>query len=52
VLRPAPQARIVELHLLNPFNDKEALDDKLSVGHQSPRAHPLLLGEALPEPAA
>src|ERR1700689_4241811 len=31
VLRPAADEEIIELQLLNPFNDKEALDDKLSV---------------------
>lgn len=31
VLRLPPGERIVELEILNPFNDKEALDDKLSV---------------------
>src|SRR5579884_2679651 len=31
VLQPAPAQRLAGLELLNPFNDKEALDDKLSV---------------------
>src|SRR5713226_4091121 len=31
VLQPPPEHRLVELDLLNPFNDKEALDDKLSI---------------------
>jgi predicted transposase/invertase (TIGR01784 family) len=31
VLTPPSDPRIVDLDLLNPFNDKEALDDKLSV---------------------
>jgi predicted transposase/invertase (TIGR01784 family) len=31
VLDPPPEQRIVELEILNPFNDKETLDDKLSV---------------------
>lgn len=31
VLRPAPEHRIREIELLNPFNPKEALDDKLSI---------------------
>src|SRR5439155_8273490 len=31
VLNPAPGLRITELELLNPFNDKETLDDKLSI---------------------
>jgi predicted transposase/invertase (TIGR01784 family) len=31
VLDPAPQHRICDLDLLNPFNPKEALDDKLSI---------------------
>jgi predicted transposase/invertase (TIGR01784 family) len=31
VLQPPPTQRIAALHLLNPFNDKEAQDDKLSV---------------------
>lgn len=31
VLQPAAGEQIVSLDLLNPFNDKEALDDKLSV---------------------
>ncbi len=31
VLRPAPGERIVQLELLNPFHDKQALDDKLSI---------------------
>jgi predicted transposase/invertase (TIGR01784 family) len=31
VLRPPPAERLVHLELLNPFNDKDALDDKLSV---------------------
>ena len=31
VLRPLPEHRIVELQILNPFNDKQAPDDKLSV---------------------
>src|SRR5713226_2496981 len=31
VLQPPPEHRLVELDLLNPFNDKEKLDDKLSV---------------------
>ena len=31
VLSPAPEHRIRDLELLNPFNPKEALDDKLSI---------------------
>jgi predicted transposase/invertase (TIGR01784 family) len=31
VLQPPPGQGIAELEILNPFNDKEALDDKLSV---------------------
>jgi predicted transposase/invertase (TIGR01784 family) len=31
VLNPAPAHRIQDLELLNPFNPKEALDDKLSI---------------------
>ncbi len=31
VLRPPPGEEIRELELLNPFNPKEALDDKLSI---------------------
>jgi predicted transposase/invertase (TIGR01784 family) len=31
VLEPAPEHRIRDLELLNPFNPKEALDDKLSI---------------------
>ena len=31
VLQPPPGQQILSLELLNPFNDKEALDDKLSV---------------------
>src|SRR5437879_6166573 len=31
VLAPAPEHRISDLDLLNPFNPKEALDDKLSI---------------------
>ena len=31
VLEPPPAARVAALEILNPFNDKEALDDKLSV---------------------
>src|SRR6266478_2966542 len=31
VLQPAPGGHIRELELLNPFNPKEALDDKLSI---------------------
>src|SRR5713226_4685444 len=31
VLQPPPEHRLVELDLLNPFNDKEKLDDKLSI---------------------
>ena len=31
VLQPAADERLVSLDLLNPFNDQEALDDKLSV---------------------
>jgi predicted transposase/invertase (TIGR01784 family) len=31
VLEPAPEHRIQDLELLNPFNPKEALDDKLSI---------------------
>jgi predicted transposase/invertase (TIGR01784 family) len=31
VLRPPPDHRVVDLELLNPFTDKEALDDKLAV---------------------
>jgi predicted transposase/invertase (TIGR01784 family) len=31
VLRPPAEHRLVDLHLLNPFNDKQTLDDKLSI---------------------
>ena len=31
VLMPAPSERVVSLDLLNPFNDKDTLDDKLSI---------------------
>jgi predicted transposase/invertase (TIGR01784 family) len=31
VLEPSPQQQIKTLEILNPFNDKEALDDKLSI---------------------
>src|SRR5947208_763171 len=31
VLMPAPEHRLQDLELLNPFNPKEALDDKLSI---------------------
>ncbi len=31
VLQPPPAQRVAALEILNPFNDKEALDDKLSV---------------------
>src|SRR5437868_4283034 len=31
VLKPAPGHRIQSIELLNPFNPKEALDDKLSI---------------------
>src|SRR5438309_5099109 len=31
VLQPPPERRLVKLDLLNPFNDKETLDDKLSI---------------------
>ncbi len=31
VLQPPPTQRIAALDLLNPFNDKEAMDDKLSI---------------------
>ena len=31
VLQPPPQHQITSLEILNPFNDKEALDDKLSI---------------------
>jgi len=31
VLQPGPGHRLIELNLLNPFNEKETLDDKLSV---------------------
>jgi predicted transposase/invertase (TIGR01784 family) len=31
VLKPPPAERVVELELLNPFNDKDRLDDKLSI---------------------
>ncbi|MGH7193730.1 MAG: Rpn family recombination-promoting nuclease/putative transposase, partial [Candidatus Saccharimonadales bacterium] len=31
VLQPEPGRQIASLELLNPFNDKEALDDKLSI---------------------
>ena len=31
VLNPAPGHRIRDIELLNPFNPKEALDDKLSI---------------------
>src|SRR5207237_911147 len=30
VLKPPPEQRVVDLELLNPFTDKEALDDKLA----------------------
>jgi predicted transposase/invertase (TIGR01784 family) len=31
VLQPPPQLQITALEILNPFNDKDALDDKLSI---------------------
>jgi predicted transposase/invertase (TIGR01784 family) len=31
ILQPDPAGRIQDLEILNPFNDKEALDDKLSI---------------------
>jgi predicted transposase/invertase (TIGR01784 family) len=31
VLRPPPQQQLAELEIINPFNDKETLDDKLSI---------------------
>jgi predicted transposase/invertase (TIGR01784 family) len=31
VLQPPPAGRVVGLEILNPFNDKESLDDKLSI---------------------
>jgi predicted transposase/invertase (TIGR01784 family) len=31
VLKPPPDYHLVDVDILNPFNDKEALDDKLSV---------------------
>src|SRR5438067_2526323 len=31
VLQPPPTQRVTALEILNPFNEKEALDDKLSV---------------------
>jgi predicted transposase/invertase (TIGR01784 family) len=31
VLKPPPDQRLVALEILNPFNDKEAVDDKLSI---------------------
>ena len=31
VLQPPADERIVTLEILNPFNDKESLDDKLSI---------------------
>jgi predicted transposase/invertase (TIGR01784 family) len=31
VLAPPPRGRVVDLDLLNPFNDKDRLDDKLSI---------------------
>ncbi|HMC89219.1 MAG TPA: Rpn family recombination-promoting nuclease/putative transposase [Gemmataceae bacterium] len=31
VLQPPPQQQIIVLEILNPFNDKDALDDKLSI---------------------
>jgi predicted transposase/invertase (TIGR01784 family) len=31
VLAPPPDQRVVDLELLNPFNDKDRLDDKLSI---------------------
>lgn len=31
VLKPPPGQRIVDLTIVNPFNDKEALDDKISI---------------------
>ena len=31
VLKPPPERRIIALEILNPFNDKDALDDKLSI---------------------
>ncbi len=31
VLKPPPDQRLVSVEILNPFNDKEALDDKLSI---------------------
>jgi predicted transposase/invertase (TIGR01784 family) len=31
VLEPPPRERVIDLELLNPFNDKDRLDDKLSI---------------------
>ena len=31
ILNPAPEEQIVEIQILNPFNDKMALDEKLSI---------------------
>jgi len=31
ILQPPPEYQIQTLEILNPFNDKEALDDKLSI---------------------
>src|SRR5580700_6070944 len=31
VLKPPPDQRLVSVEILNPFNDKEAVDDKLSI---------------------
>ena len=31
VLKPPPERRIVALQVLNPFNEKDSLDDKLSI---------------------
>jgi predicted transposase/invertase (TIGR01784 family) len=31
VLTPSPRERVVDLEFLNPFNDKDTLDDKLSI---------------------
>jgi predicted transposase/invertase (TIGR01784 family) len=39
VLNPAPEHRIQDLDLLNPFNPKEALDDKLSIVDIKARDH-------------
>jgi predicted transposase/invertase (TIGR01784 family) len=39
VLQPAPAQRLASLDLLNPFNDKEALDDKLSILDIKARDH-------------